>query len=130
MGDGYQLLLFVSLKFLLEASVVQVSQGISGGTLKQSWPMPTISLLTFWELLNLNSTKMARSFLRHALKFCFNFKYAVYSYTDWTTGCSFLPITMLLLWDSYIFCSSVNKWMKFVGQYLRITEDGSNHSRN
>ena len=130
MGDGYQLCCLFSQFFARTELRTSSPRETLGGTLKQSLANVNNQ---FIDLLGAFQTKFhdnGKVFAWTCVKVTFYFQVRSYSYTDWTVGCSFSPITILLLWDSNIFCSSLNKWMKFVGQYLCITEDGSNHSRN
>ena len=130
MGDSYQLCCLFSQFFARSELRTSSSRGISGDTLKQSLAKANNQFIDLLEASQPKFHKNGKVFPWTCVEVLFYFQVRSYSYTDWTSGCSFSPITMLLLWDSYFFCLSLNKWVKFVGQYLRITEDGSNHSRN
>ena len=87
MGDGYQTLFVFHNQIIARSEHrTSTSRGTSGGFLKQSWPVPTISLLTLWEVFSLKFTIIARSFLGHALKFHL-FSVHSYSNADWATSC-------------------------------------------
>ena len=131
MGEGYQLCCLFSQNLCSKRASYKFPKGNFRRYSETKFGQCQQSVYNQFDLLGAFQTKFhnnGKVFAWTCVEVMFYFQVRSYSYTDWTVGCSFSPIPILLLWDSNIFCSSLNKWMKIVGQYLRITEDGSNHS--
>ena len=118
----------IFLNYTLEASTVQVSERALGLTvwITKLARSNNQAFGPFDGVFSLLSLKMARSFPwgrvedEHLLLELSN--------VDWSAGPTTTPIVILFTWDSTNFSSSLNKWKKCGGHYLRITDDGGNTS--